>query len=57
MARRAFGSLADINILAVSQSNINFSFLLDEKDVNGAIQKLHEDFFHEIDPEVFQPPA
>lgn len=57
VARRAFGSLADINILAVSQSNINFSFLLDEKDVNGAIQKLHEDFFHEIDPEVFEPPA
>jgi len=57
IARRAFGSLADINILMVSQSNINFSFLVDEKDIDAAVQKLHEDFFHEIDPEVFEPPV
>ena len=57
VARRAFGSLADINILMVSHgaSNINFSFLIDEKDANAAIQKLHADFFSEIDPEVFEP--
>ena len=57
VARRAFGSLSDINILMVSHgaSNINFSFLIDEKDANTAIQKLHADFFSEIDPEVFEP--
>jgi aspartate kinase len=57
IARRAFGGLADINILMVSQgaSNINFSFLIDEKDANSAIQKLHADFFSEVDPEVFEP--
>ena len=57
VARRAFGSLADINILMVSHgaSNINFSFLLDEKDANVAIQKLHGDFFSEVDEEVFEP--
>jgi aspartate kinase len=57
VARRAFGSLADINILMVSHgaSNINFSFLVDEKDANTAIQKLHADFFSEVDPEVFEP--
>jgi aspartate kinase len=56
VARRAFGSLGDINILMVSHgaSNINFSFLIDEKDANTAIQKLHAEFFREIDREVFE---
>ncbi|HEY2379875.1 MAG TPA: lysine-sensitive aspartokinase 3 [Terriglobia bacterium] len=56
VARRAFGGLGDINILMVSHgaSNINFSFLIDEKDANAAIQKLHADFFSEVDPEVFE---
>jgi aspartate kinase len=57
VARRAFGSLADINILMVSHgaSNINFSFLIDQKDADAAVQKLHADFFSEIDSEVFEP--
>jgi len=56
VARHAFGSIADINILMVSHgaSNINFSFLVDEKDANTAIKKLHTDFFSEVDPEVFE---
>jgi aspartate kinase len=59
VARRAFGSMADINILMVSHgaSNINFSFIVDEKDANSAIQKLHADFFSEVDKEVFEPSA
>jgi len=59
VARRAFGSMADINILMVSHgaSNINFSFIVDEKDANPAIQKLHADFFSEVDREVFEPTA
>jgi aspartate kinase len=57
VARRAFGSLADINILMVSHgaSNINFSFLVDEKDANAAVEKLHAHFFSEIDRDVFEP--
>jgi aspartate kinase len=57
VARRAFGSIADINILMVSHgaSNINFSFLVDEKDANATVQNLHVDFFREIDPDVFEP--
>src|SRR5215831_12766589 len=57
VARRAFGSVADINILMVSHgaSNINFSFLIDEKDANATVQNLHADFFKEVDPEVFEP--
>jgi aspartate kinase len=57
VARRAFGSIADINILMVSHgaSNINLSFLVDEKDANATVQNLHADFFREIDPDVFEP--
>jgi aspartate kinase len=57
VARSAFGSLVDINILMVSQgaSNINFSFLIDERDANAAIQNLHADFFRDVDVEVFEP--
>ena len=59
VARRAFGCLSDINILMVSHgaSNINFSFIVDEKDATAAVQKLHADFFNEIDPEVFERPV
>jgi aspartate kinase len=57
VARRAFGAIADINILMVSHgaSNINFSFLVDEKDATAAIRELHADFFQQVDPEVFEP--
>jgi aspartate kinase len=57
IARRVFSSLADINILMVSlgASNINLSFMVDEKDATAATQKLHADFFSEIDAEVFEP--
>jgi aspartate kinase len=59
VARRAFGSLSDINILMVSHgaSNINFSFIVDEKDATATVQRLHADFFSEIDPELFETPA
>jgi aspartate kinase len=57
VARRAFGSIADINILMVSHgaSNINFSFIVDEKDASLAVQKLHADLFSEVDRDVFEP--
>ena len=57
VARRAFGCLSDINILMVSHgaSNINFSFIVDEKDAMATVQRLHADFFSEIDPDVFEP--
>jgi aspartate kinase len=58
VAKRAFGSLSDINILMVSHgaSNINFSFIVDEKDATATVQRLHADFFREIDPELFEIP-
>jgi aspartate kinase len=59
VASRVFGSIADINILMVSNgaSNINLSFLVDQRDADAAIQKLHANFFSEIDPDVFEPPV
>jgi aspartate kinase len=56
VARQAFGSLSDINILMVSHgaSNINFSFIVDEKDATTTVQRLHADFFGEVDPELFE---
>jgi aspartate kinase len=46
-------------VLMVSHgaSNINLSFLIDQKDTDAAIAKLHADFFGEFDPHVFEPPA
>jgi len=57
VARRAFASLSDINVLMVSHgaSNINFSFIIDEKDATTAVRRLHADFFSDVDPEVFEP--
>lgn len=56
VAYRAFASIRDINILMVSHgaSNINFSFIVDERDANAAVQKLHADFFREVDSDVFE---
>ena len=59
VAYRVFGSVRNINVLMVSHgaSNINLSFLVDQKDTNAAIEQLHADFFREFDPDVFEPPA
>src|SRR5262249_6921704 len=57
VAFRVFGSIRDIKVLMVSQgaSTINLSFLVDQKDADAAIQRLHADFFREFDPAVFEP--
>jgi aspartate kinase len=57
VAAEVFGSIRDINVLMVSHgaSNINLSFLVDQKDADTTIQKLHAYFFREFDPDVFEP--
>jgi aspartate kinase len=57
VAYRVFSSVRNINVLMVSQgaSNINVSFLIDQKDTDDAIRQLHADFFREFDPNVFEP--
>jgi aspartate kinase len=58
VAAEVFGSIRDINVLMVSHgaSNINMSFLVDQKDADAAVHKLHEYFFREFDTSVFEPP-
>jgi aspartate kinase len=57
VAAEVFGSIRDINVLMVSHgaSHINLSFLVDQKDADAAIHKLHQYFFREFDPTVFEP--
>jgi aspartate kinase len=55
VAAQVFDAVKDINVRMISQgaSEINMSFVIDEADVPGAIQRLHNRFFSEVDPEVF----
>jgi aspartate kinase len=55
VAAQVFDAVKDINVRMISQgaSEINMSFVVDEADVPGAIQRLHARFFAELDPEVF----
>jgi len=57
VAAEVFGSIRDINVLMVSHgaSNINLSFLVDQKEADKAIHQLHQYFFREFDPSVFEP--
>ncbi len=53
IAARVFGCLSDINVSLISQgaSRINLTFVVDEKNVNEAISRLHHTFFEsEIAP-------
>ncbi|MGH7491970.1 MAG: aspartate kinase [bacterium] len=43
-----------IDLISQGASPINFSFALDEANVPEAIAKLHEVFFRELDPAVFE---
>jgi len=55
VAARLFRAIADINVNMISQgaSEINVTFVIDEKDVNRVARALHEEFFAEVDPAVF----
>jgi aspartate kinase len=59
VAAEVFQSIRDINVLMVSHgaSNINLSFLVDQKQADAAVHKLHAYFFREFDPAVFEPPV
>jgi aspartate kinase len=52
---RIFGALSSVNVLMVSQgaSQWNFSFVVTEQDVARAVRLLHDEFFRELDPGVF----
>ena len=56
VARRVFGALNGINIRMISQgaSLLNLSFVVAERDLRQTVEALHEEFFAELDPAVFE---
>jgi aspartate kinase len=56
VAKRVFGALDGINIRMISQgaSLLNMSFVVAEKDIRRTVEALHEEFFAELDPTVFE---
>lgn len=55
VAARVFTALGDINVRMVSQgaSKLNIGFVVAQKDLRTAVEALHNEFFGELDPEVF----
>ena len=56
VASRVFGVLDAVNIRMISQgaSLLNLSFVVADSDVGQVVEKLHHEFFSELDPEVFE---
>jgi aspartate kinase len=55
IAAQVFGAIPDVNVRMISQgaSEINLTFVIDEDDVPTVVQRLHKQFFAEVDPAVF----
>ncbi|HEX3740365.1 MAG TPA: lysine-sensitive aspartokinase 3 [Terriglobales bacterium] len=55
IAAHVFGQLTDVKIRMISQgaSEINLTFVVDEEQVPGIVQRLHKHFFADPDPEIF----
>ncbi|HET7207631.1 MAG TPA: lysine-sensitive aspartokinase 3 [Terriglobales bacterium] len=55
IAARVFGALPDVNIRMISQgaSEINLTFVIEEDVVPQVVQRLHQEFFFDVDPETF----
>jgi aspartate kinase len=51
MLARVFGAISDINVRMISQgaSEINISFVIEEKDVNEAVRRLHAMLLADLD--------
>jgi aspartate kinase len=56
VASHVFKSLAGVNIRMISQgaSLLNLGIVVAEKDLRTAVAALHGEFFHDLDPEVFE---
>ena len=57
IAWKIFRSLDDINIEIISQgaSQISVTFLVQEDRMEEAVRRLHDEFFAEPDPNLFEP--
>jgi len=56
VASRVFKALESVNIRMISQgaSLLNLGIIVAEKDLRTAVGALHNEFFHDLDPEVFE---
>ncbi|HUI54906.1 MAG TPA: lysine-sensitive aspartokinase 3 [Bryobacteraceae bacterium] len=56
VARRVFNALDGINIRMISQgaSLLNISFVVKEADLRATVEALHQEFFADLDPDVFE---
>jgi len=56
VARRVFNALDGINIRMISQgaSLLNIRFVVAEADLKRTVEALHQEFFTELDPAVFE---
>jgi len=52
---KVFGALGNIKVRMISQgaSEINLTFVVEEDDMVDAVQRLHKEFFSDLDPAVF----
>jgi aspartate kinase len=55
IAAHVFGELSDVKIRMISQgaSEINLTFVIDEDQVPAVVERLHNTFFADPDPEIF----
>ncbi len=55
VAARVFRSLGDVNVYMLSQgaSALNIGFVVSGADLQKAVERLHGEFFNELDPAVF----
>ena len=53
---RIFNALGPVNARMVSEgaSSMNLGFVVDSKDLTRAVKSLHDEFFAELDPAVFE---
>ncbi|HLG98836.1 MAG TPA: lysine-sensitive aspartokinase 3 [Bryobacteraceae bacterium] len=55
VAARVFKALAGVNVRMISQgaSALNLGFVVAGEDLRAAVSALHDEFFRDLDPEVF----
>ena len=53
---RIFAALRNVNIRMISQgaSRLNVSVVVNDDDLTRAVEALHQEFFSELDPRVFE---
>ncbi|HEU4478655.1 MAG TPA: lysine-sensitive aspartokinase 3 [Pyrinomonadaceae bacterium] len=51
IAARVFSTISDINVMLISQgsSSINLTFVIEERQLNEAVNRLHQTFFAALD--------